>query len=55
VQRFIEVVFDVIGGSTHNGCLEFGSFHFALKSTRQSCAHGNKKPGRMAAPGFRNA
>lgn len=53
VQGFIEVVFDVIGGSTHDGCLEFGSFHDVLKSTRPPCAVGNKKPGHMAVPGFR--
>lgn len=53
VQRFIEVVFNVIGRSTHDGCLEFGSFHDALKSTRLPCEVDNKKPGHMAVPGFR--
>lgn len=53
VQGFVEVVFNVIRASAHNGCLEFGSFHDAFKSTRPPCELGNKKPGHMAVPGFR--
>lgn len=55
VQRLVEVVLDVIRGAAHNGCLEFGSFHDVLKSTRPACAVGNKKPGHMRVPGLRGA
>jgi hypothetical protein len=52
VKRFVKALFDVVGCSTHDGCLQFGSFHDPTKSTRAHGAPGNKKPDRIAASGF---
>jgi hypothetical protein len=55
LERLVKALFNVVGRSTHDGCLQFGSFHDLLSLHGPLRALGNKKPGHMNAPGFRDS